>query len=105
MLAHLLADFSPDGQQDALTLVIAGPVGVRLAEIAGLDGPVHGAHDLTEVDVLRRPGQHVATADAPLRADQTGPFEGQQDLFEVGLGQPGALGDIAHRGRAAIACV
>ena len=45
-------------------------------------------------------GEHVAAADAPLRAHQPGALEREQDLLEVGLGEAGALGDVAHRGRA-----
>ena len=47
-------------------------------------------------------GQHVAAADAPLRAHQAGALEGEQDLLEVGLGEAGALGDVAHRRRACL---
>ena len=45
-------------------------------------------------------GEHVAAADAALGAHQPGALEGEQDLLEVGLGQAGALGDVAHRRRA-----
>ena len=70
------------------------------AEVAGHDGPVHGRHDLGQGDLLGRPGQHVAAAHAPLGADQAGALQGEQDLLEVGLGEPGALGDVPDRGRA-----
>ena len=95
--AHVLADVGPDGQQHALALVVAGAVLVGLAEVADHDRPVDGADDLAEGDLLRVAGQHVAAADAPLRAHQPGALEGQQDLLEVGLGEAGALGDVAHR--------
>ena len=42
-------------------------------------------------------GQHVAAADAPLGAHEPGALEGEQDLLQVGLGEAGALGDVAHR--------
>ena len=45
-------------------------------------------------------GEHVAAADAALRPHEPGALEGEQDLLEVGLGEAGALGDVAHRGRA-----
>ena len=99
MGADGLADVGPDGQQDALALVVAGPVGVGLAEVAGGDRAVDGGDDLGQRDLLGRAGQDVAAADAPLGAHQTGALEGEQDLLEIGLGQPGALGDVAHRGR------
>ena len=44
--AHLLADHGPDRQQHALALVVAGAVGVRLAEVAEDDRPVDRADDL-----------------------------------------------------------
>ena len=97
-LAHLLADVGPDGQQHALALVVAGAVGVGLAEVAGGDGAVDGPDDLRQADLVGRTGQYVAAAHAALGADQAGALEGQQDLLEVGLGQAGALGDVPHRG-------
>ena len=98
--AHVLTDVGPDRQQDALPFVLAGPVLVGTPEVAGHDGPVHGAHDLTERDLLGRAGQDVAAAHAALGADQPGAFEGEEDLLEVGLGQSRPLRDVAHRRRA-----
>ena len=68
------------------------------AEVAGRDRAVDRGDDLGQGDLLGRPGQDVAAAHAPLGADQAGALEGEQDLLEVGLGQPGALGDVPHRG-------
>ena len=62
MLAHVLADVGPHGQQDALALVLAGAVLVGASEVAGHDGPVHGAHDLAQGDLLGRPGEDVPAA-------------------------------------------
>ena len=61
------------------------------------DRAVDGRHDLAEGDQARLPGQDVAAADAALRAHDAGALEGQEDLLEVRLGEPGALGDVAHR--------
>ena len=93
-----LADLGPDGEQDALALVVAGAAGVGLAEVAGHDRAVDRRDDLGQGDLLGRAGEHVAAADAPLGADEAGALQGQQDLLEVGLGEAGALGDVAHRG-------
>ncbi len=93
----MLADVGPHGQQHALTFVVAGAVGVGLAEVAGDDGAVDRAHDRAEGDLVRFAGEHVAAADAALGADESGPLQRQQDLLEVGLGKPGPLGDVAHR--------
>jgi len=91
-----LADVGPDGQEDALALVVAGAVLVGLTEVAGGDGSVDGGDDLRQGDLLGWAGQDVAATDAPLGADEAGTLEGQEDLLEVGLGQAGALGDIPN---------
>ncbi len=44
-------------------------------------------------------GEHVAAADAALRAHQPGALHRQQDLLEVRLRQVGALRDLLDRGR------
>src|ERR687891_1022177 len=97
--AHVLAQHPPDGQQHALALVVAGTVLVRLAEVAHGDRPVDGADDVAQRDGGRFPGEDVAAAHSPLRADQPRTLERQQDLLQVGLGEPGALGDVPDRGR------
>jgi len=97
VLAHVGADVGPHAEEHALALVVARPVLMGLAEIARRDGPVDGAHDRAERDLGRVAGQHVAAADASLGADQTSALEGEQDLLEVGLGEPGALSDVANR--------
>ncbi len=98
--AHVLAQVGPDGEQHALSLVVAGPVLVGEPEVTGHDGPVDRGDDLGQGDLLGWPGQHVAAADPPLGTDQAGALQGQQDLLEVGLGQAGALGDVPDRGGA-----
>ena len=98
MGADRLADVRPYGQKHALPFVVAGAVGVGLAEISRRDGAVDRGDDLGQADVLREAGQHVATPDAPFRAHEPGTLEGEEDLFEVGLGQSSPLGNIAHRG-------
>ncbi len=101
MPAHVVAYVGPHTEQDALTFVVARAVLMGSAEVAGYDRPVDGADDLAERDVVGRAGQDVAPAHAPLRSDQPGTLERQQDLLEVGLGQARALSDVAHRGRGA----
>lgn len=93
------AGCSPDREQYALTLVVAGAVGVGLAEVAGGDRTVDGPHDLGEPNRVGLAGKDVAAADASLRANETGALQGEQDLFEVGLRESGALGDLPHGGR------
>ena len=51
MLPHVLAHLGPQGEQDALAFVVAGAVGVGLAEVAGHDRALDRAHDLGHRDV------------------------------------------------------
>ena len=55
--------------------------------------------DVGERDLLGRARQHVAAADAPLRAHEARALHRQEDLLEVGLREVGALGDLLHGGR------
>ena len=99
MPAHVLSQFGPDGQKDALALVVAGSVLVGFAEVSRLYRSVDGADDLAERDVVRRSGQDVAATHASLGTNQARPLEGEQDLLEIGLRQTGALGYVPDRCR------
>lgn len=96
MTAHVLTNLGPYRQQYALALVVAGTVLVRLAEVARNDGPFNRADDLAKGDLARRASEHVATADSSLGSDQASPFQGEQYLLQVGLGETGAVSDVAH---------
>ncbi len=98
MVAHHLAGLGPHPEQDALPLVVAGPVLVRRPEVPDGDRAVDGADDLAESDRARGAGENVPPADAALGADETSSFEREQDLLEVRLAEAGALGDVAYRG-------
>ena len=78
------------------------PFAMWLAEVADGDRPIDRRDDLGELDPGRVAGEDVAAADAALRTDQPGTLEGQEDLFEVWLGQAGALGDVADGRRAGV---
>ena len=95
----MFAGCLPDGEQDALAFVIARTVLVRLAEVAQRDGAINSAEDFADANLCGRTGQHVATADATLRAHQASAFQRKQDLFQVWLGERSAFGDVAHGGR------
>ena len=95
--AHVLADVGPHGQQDALALVVTGPVGVGLTESPAAMGPSTADDDLGQRDLGGQAGQHIAAADPPLGAHEPGSLQGEQDLLEIGLGERGPLGDVAHR--------
>ena len=66
-------------------------------EVPGHDRSIDGGHDLCERDLFGLACEHIATTDPSLRADQASSLERQQDLFEIGLRQRRALGDVAHR--------
>jgi len=86
MLAHVLADVGPDTEEHTLTFVVAGPVGVGLAEVTGDYGSVDGGNDFAEHDRVGIAGQDVSAADAALGAHQPRPLQGQENLFQVWLG-------------------
>ena len=98
-MAHVRPGRGPDGEQHALAFVVAGAVGVGLTEVAGGDRPVDGADDLAQQDLVGVAGEDIAAADAAFGSHQASAFECEQDLLEIGLGQPGAVGDLAHRRR------
>jgi len=97
LVADAAADAGPHRQQHALALVVARAVLVGLPEVAQGDGAVDRRHDLAEGDEARLSGEDVPAADAALGPDDARALERQQDLLEVGLRQPGPLGDVAHR--------
>src|SRR5207237_777768 len=71
---------------------LAPAEGSRLAldpatiSVLGYERAVDGAHDLAQGDLVRRPGQDVATAHAPLGAHEAGALQSQENLLEVRLG-------------------
>ena len=65
-----------------------------------MSGPSTAARISRERDLLGRAGEHVAAADAALRAHQPRALHREQDLLEVRLGEVGALRDLLHRRRA-----
>ena len=92
-LAGLVGHPDPDLLQHAVTLAV-----VVLAHQRG-ERAVDRGEDVGERDLLGRAGEHVAAADAALRAHEAGALHREQDLLEVGLGETGALGDLLHRRR------
>jgi hypothetical protein len=95
--AHVGAGEGPGGQQHAVAFVVTGTIFVRFAEIADGDRAVDGAHDVGEPNLFGLASQHIATANPAFRANESGAFEREQDLFEVRLGEGGAFGDVADR--------
>jgi hypothetical protein len=79
-----------------LAFVFAGTVLMGLAEIAGNDGTINGAHDLTETDGVGRRSKDVSAAHAAFGLHDTGALERQQNLFQIRLRKTSAQGDIAN---------
>ena len=98
VLSHVISDVGPDAEEHALTLVIARAVLVGLTEVARHDWSIDRRHDLGECDAFSRSRQYVAAADAALGAHETDALQTQEDLFEVRLGQAGAIGEVTNRG-------
>ena len=95
--AHVISCLVPDAEQDALSLVVARAILVRLAEVAERDRTVDGRHDLGETDVGGVASEDVAAPDTAFGLDESGAFEREQNLLEVRLGERGAVGDVAYR--------
>ena len=88
---------TPDRKKDALALVVAGAVGVGLAEVAGSDRTVDGSDDLGKLDVVGISCEDIPAANAALGTHESGALQGQKDLLEVGLREHRAFGDFADR--------
>ena len=99
VFAHVARRDVPDGEKNALSLVVACTLLMRLAEIAECDRSVDGRDDLGESDLTRIACEHVPAAHAALGPHETGTLQGEQDLLQVRLGQTGALGDVTNRRR------
>ena len=97
MVAHMSAGLLPDREQHALTLVVAGAILMRLAEVAERDRAVDGRDDRGQSNLLGWTVEDVAAAHPALGPHEPSAFQGEQDLFEVRLGESGAFGNVAHR--------
>ena len=98
MLTHVITGLLPDGQQNALTLMIARTILVRFPEVTQCDRTIDRRNHLVQTNLGGWASQGVAATDPPFRADQTGTFQCEQDLFQIRLGETRALGDVTHRG-------
>jgi len=97
VVAHVLADIGPYGEQHALALVVARAILVWRAEISGHDRAVDRADDLAQGDLFRQPGENVSASHAALGSDEPGAFECQQDLLQIRLRKARPLCDVADR--------
>ena len=105
VLAHVARGQVPDGEEHALALVVARAVLMGLSEITERDGAVDGRDDLGETDLGGRSGEHVTATDAALGANEPRTLQREEDLLQVGLGESGPFGDVAHGGRPGVLAV
>jgi len=105
MILHVVADIRPYGKQNALSLVVAGPILMGLAKVARHNRPVDGCNNLGEGDFADRSGEDISSADAALRTHQARTLERQQNLLQIGLGESRALRDVANGRGAALLLV
>lgn len=96
VLAHVSARNVPDGKEDTLALVVARTVLVGRPEVSECDGPVHCRDHVGQLDVVGIAGENVSTADAALGLHDSGTFECEENLFEVGLWKCGAFRNVAN---------
>ena len=85
-MAHVLAHICPNGEQNALALVVASAILVGFAEVTRDNRSVDRRDDLGQRDALSRSRQYVAAADTTLGAYETDALQTEEDLFEVRLG-------------------
>jgi hypothetical protein len=57
------SDLCPYSEEDALTLVVAGPVLVRFTEVSRNDWAVDCTDDLCKGDLCRRSCEHISSTD------------------------------------------
>ena len=98
MLSHVLACEVPDGQQHALSFVVAGTILVRLAEIAERDRSINCGDDLGEANLICGSRKYVSTTHAALALDQPRTFKCKENLLQIGLRQTCAVSNVADAG-------
>ncbi len=97
VLSHVISHISPDAEQNTLTLMVTRSILMRLTEVSGGDRSIHGSDDLRQRYGLCGSSEHIAAPNASFRAHEPDSLQAEQDLLEVGLGESGALGEVAHR--------
>jgi hypothetical protein len=96
MFGHMVANFGPNSQKGALALVVTGTIFMGGAKVSGHDWAINGRHDLAQGQILRRAGEDITAADTSFGGDDAGPFEGEENLFQVRLRKSRSFGNITH---------
>jgi len=102
VLTHVISGLLPDGKEYALPFMVTGAVLVRLTEVSESDRSVDRRNDLAQPDVLWCACEGVTAADTALGLHETGAFQSEEDLLQVGLRESCSFGDVLDRGRARI---
>ena len=90
--AAFVVELDPDLLEHAMTFAVVVAFGERGC------WAFDGADDLGERDVGWWAGEDVATANAAFGSHESGAFDREQNLFEVGLGEFRALGNLFDGG-------
>ena len=88
-----------------MPFMVAGTVLVRFTEVAEGDRAVGCRDDVRESDLLWALGEDVTATDATLGLHESRALQHEQDLLEIGLGEPGSCSDVAHGRRTRVVTV
>jgi hypothetical protein len=69
---------------------------MRLAKVAQGDGAINGRNNLREANIGWCLCEHVSAAYASFGTHKAGAFEGQKNLFEVGLGESRTVCNVTN---------
>jgi hypothetical protein len=100
---NAFVDFDPEGALiQARAATDATRHGVEIGPLHGI--PVTVKNNQAVRGFMTHRGSRLtptepAAADTPLGPHQPGALKGQEDLLQVRLGEPGALGNVTDRGR------
>ena len=79
--------------------MVAGSVGMWLAEVAKCDRAIDCREYFRQPNLGWLTCENIPTSNSALRADEARSLQGKQDLFKVGLRKACALSDITNRSR------
>jgi hypothetical protein len=102
VLTHVVTGLFPDRKENALPFMVAGAVLMRFAEVAKSDRSVDCRNDLAQSDVFGRACEGVPASDTALGLHEPSALQGEQDLFQVRLGESCSFGDVLDGSRTRI---
>jgi hypothetical protein len=66
-----------------------------LTKVAKGDGAVDGRNNVGQTNVAWSFSQYVSATNSTLRTHKSSAFQGEEDLFEIGLRKSSALGNVS----------